>query len=129
MSRNLHPEEEKLVGRWQEEGAITYVLDPITGEIVDTTNVGAFYEFRDDHTYINDNDQWIFDASGTWHFDSTYEDLYIFSNDLQKNSPEIDLWQIVELTSTDMNIEHFHRFEGQNDTTTFLLFRKFVKIE
>jgi hypothetical protein len=105
----LHPEEEKMIGVWHEIADKGLVLDSLGGTVIDSIDVSAIYEFKDDYTFTSQNEVYTKSTHGTWEFDSTYTICYIYPvEDSAPTAYRQDRW---EITHDSLIMEVGHTFD------------------
>ncbi|MCB0523759.1 MAG: hypothetical protein H6576_08020 [Lewinellaceae bacterium] len=63
----LSPQEEKLIGKWQEIANKLPIRDS-SGMVIDSLDISAQYEFKADYTFTSQNEFFTNAESGTWIF-------------------------------------------------------------
>ena len=124
----LHPEEEKLVGIWQEVGPKSPFFDA-NGILLDSVDINATYEFKDDFSFTAQNDIYLGSESGTWAFDSTYTRVNLYPISPESNIISDHNWSIITLDSSNLEVSHFYKVTFPDETFTTAPYRKFKKIE
>ena len=116
-----------LLGRWKEFRPKAVKLDS-NGNIIDSIDINATYEFRADFTYFTQNDIWTDGPGGTWTYDSGYPKVILSPSVLDTNSSSGHWWRINDLTEDSLKVEHTYTLGPPSQHIGVLLFRKFYKL-
>lgn len=124
----LHPQEEKLIGIWQELGPKAPFFD-VNGILVDSVDINAIFEFKDDFSFTCNNDIYLGSELGTWEFDSTYARIILYPTLPETNLISDHYWSLISLDSATLEVSHFYTITFPDNSFTTSPYRKFRKVQ
>jgi len=124
---NLFPEEEQLLGVWQEVGP-KIVYNDSQGNFIDSIDVNAVYHFKEDFSYTSHGDDITGAVEGTWGFDSTFSELNIIPVPLAIVSQSEHKWRILNFNDSTLEISHLYKLTLPDEHYFVAIIRTFEKI-